>query len=259
MRPAKKEASPAKKAPPPVETGKTTTVRKKREVAKQPENEETFRALLQENKAATARSLKELQNELRRMAGRRPMTDYTPRGEDFSEYQVNVEELAQQIVAKTQIPEYDDSDSDTVSSDDEAPLPPIEPARRPVEKVVERPRAVEKRQEEKRQRPVEEPSIVKKPVVIAPAPAPASDEKQARLATEKAIEDFKEKKKQEMISAVRKDIGNRNAITEQGWQEIADFEKLQWIKFFQKYHMKDFIATIKSRGTYKDLLAKFPK
>jgi hypothetical protein len=109
--------------------------------------------------------------------------------------------------------------------------------------------------------------IVKEPVLVAPAPAPVpapapapfADEKQDRLATEKAIKDFEERKKQEMISAVRKDIGNRDAITEQGWKEIADFEKLQWTKFFKKYYMKDFIATIKNRGTYKDLLAKYPK
>jgi hypothetical protein len=143
------EAAPVKSTPPVKKARgkkaeKTTTVRKKREVVKPPETEEEFRALLQENKQATARSLIELQNELRRMAGRRPMTDYTPRGEDFSEYQVNVEELAQQL-AKAQIPEEDDSDSDTVSSDEEAPLLPIE--QRPVEKrpAVEKQPAVEKR------------------------------------------------------------------------------------------------------------------
>jgi hypothetical protein len=84
-----------------------------------PETEERFQELFGEWKRRTIESLQELQDELRRMAGRRPMTDYTPRGEDFSEYQVNVEELARQM-AKAQLPDdSDDDESDTVSSDDE--------------------------------------------------------------------------------------------------------------------------------------------
>jgi hypothetical protein len=88
-----------------------------------PESEERFHELFGEWKRRTIESLQELQDELRRMAGRRPMTDYTPRGEDFSEYQVNVEELARQM-AKAQLPDdSDDDESDTISSDDEDEFP----------------------------------------------------------------------------------------------------------------------------------------
>jgi hypothetical protein len=92
-----------------------------------PESEERFHELFGEWKRRTIESLQELQDELRRMAGRRPMTDYTPRGEDFSEYQVNVEELARQM-AKAQLPDdSDDDESDTVSSDDEDEVPTSTP------------------------------------------------------------------------------------------------------------------------------------